>query len=368
MIYFIVPRAQDFGIQDYLHLYAPALSAQLSVLYYEDLPQRTSSTSGTYIFSALDQLSAGGMRLAGELADQLTRPGARSRVINHPGRALLRLELLERLHRDGLNRHRAVRATGDLSDLRYPVFLREEFSHSGNISPLLHDSTALNDAVGRAVLCGYRLAELLVVEFCETADTEGRYDKYAALMVGREIIADHRVSGREWMMKSEQRELNETSLLEERAFVIGNPHEAELRSIFERAGVEYGRIDYSMKDGKVETWEINLNPTIRRNRRPDSLRLPPELDRIKDVARQHFLNRLEAAFRALDTGEAPIALQLEYSEACLRGADPMIRSAGPRGWLVPVARVLRPFMPLLKRVSRVLQPLVARAARRRGRG
>jgi len=368
VIYFIVPRAHDFGIQDYLHLYAPALSAQLSVLHYEELPNRTSSTSGTYVFSALDQLSAGGMGLAGELSDQLLRPEARSRVINQPGRALLRLELLEDLYRSGLNRHRAVRATGALSDLRFPVFLREEFRHSGNLSPLLHNSAELDGALGRAVLRGFRLTELLVVEFCETADAEGRYDKYAAFVIGSEIIADHRVRGHEWMMKSDQRELNEASLLEERAYVLGNPHEAKLRPIFERAGVEYGRIDYSVKDGTVETWEINLNPTIRRNRRPDSQRIPAALDRIKDVARQHFLTRLEAAFLSLDTGEPPVTLRLEYSEQCLRAAAPMIRSAGPGGWLVPVARVLRPVMPLLKRLSRVLQPLVARAARRRGSG
>ena len=28
------------------------------------------------------------------------------------------------------------------------------------------------------------------------------------------------------------------------------------------AGVEYGRIDYAMKDGAMQVWEINLNATL----------------------------------------------------------------------------------------------------------
>jgi hypothetical protein len=366
VIFFLVPRAHDYCIQDYLTLYAPSLGAQLGVLHYEDLLQRTSATSGTYIFAALDQLSPGGMRLARELADQLQRPGAMSRVINHPGRAMLRLELLEALHRSGLNQHRAVRATGGLSELRYPVFLREECQHSGSLSPLLRNRTELNRILGRVVLQGYKLRDLLVVEFCQTADREGRYCKYAAYMIGSEIIADGRVRGNEWMLKAEQNELSEAALLEERAFVLGNPHEPELRPIFERAGVEYGRIDYSMNEGKVETWEINLNPTIRRGRRPDFQPIPEALDRIKDVARQHFLDRFEAAVRALDTSIPPITLTLEYSEECLRSVAPMFRTGGPSGWLVSVAGILRPLVPLLDRASRVFSPLVGRAARRLG--
>jgi len=366
VIYFLVPGAQDFGIQDYLHLYAPELAELVGVVHYEDLPRRTSSTSGTYIFSALDQLSAGGMSLVCALADQLLRADARSRVINHPARVLLRLELLEALYRDGLNRHRAVRASGDLSGLRFPVFLREEFRHTGAVSPLLHNRAELESAVGRAVFRGSRLGELLVVEFCDTADAQGRYGKFAAFVIGSRIIADHYVIGHEWMLKAEDNEVSETNLMQERGYVLGNPHEAELRRIFERAGVEYGRIDYSLKDGKVETWEVNLNPTIRRGRRPDfPRRLPEALDRIKDVARQHFLTRFEAAIRSLDTGEPPIPLRLEYTESCLRAAASMLRPAGPGGWLVPVARVLRPLLPLLKPLSRIIQPLVGRTALRK---
>jgi hypothetical protein len=367
MIHFIVPRAQEWGIGDYLNLYAPALAPRVSVLHYEDLPERTSVASGSYIVSALDQLSVGGRRLAAELAEQLEQLGAGCRVINHPARALLRLELLETLHREGLNQHRAARANGDLSTLRFPVFLREEFRHSGTLTPLLQTRAELDRALGRAVLRGFRLPELLVVEFCETADAAGRYRKYAAFGIGSEIVTDGLCLGREWMLKAEQSELSEAALLEERAYVLGNPHERSLRRIFELARVEYGRIDYAIKDGRVETWEINLNPTIRRGRRPDFHPIPEALDRVKDVARQHFLDRFEAALGGLDPGVLPVQLRLAYGEGCREEAMPMIRTGGPRGWLVPAARVFRPIVPFLDRMSRAFTPLVARAARRRRR-
>jgi hypothetical protein len=31
---------------------------------------------------------------------------------------------------------------------------------------------------------------------------------------------------------------------------------------FEAAGLQYGRIDYAMKDGQIQVWEINDNPQM----------------------------------------------------------------------------------------------------------
>ena len=41
-----------------------------------------------------------------------------------------------------------------------------------------------------------------------------------------------------------------------------NPHEAELRAIFKLARIDYGRIDYGIKDGQIQVWEINTNPML----------------------------------------------------------------------------------------------------------
>ncbi len=90
-------------------------------------------------------------------------------------------------------------------------------------------------------------------------------------------------------------------ILEERAYIVGNPHEAQLREIFGIAGVGYGRIDYAVLNGRVQTWEINLHPTIGRGPGEDrKKRVPPELEPLRDVGKAHFHRGFSAAWEAVD--------------------------------------------------------------------
>ena len=362
MIYFVVPRDQAFGMQNYLDRWARNLAGLLSVLYYEDLPGRTSVPAGTYVFASLDQLTSGGVRLVRELQAQLRACPAAGRVLNDPQTALLRFELLEKLYREGLNRHRAARASDDLETLRFPVFLREELRHTGSLSPLLHSSAELERALGRAVLKGHRLKDLLVVEFCETVDAEGCYRKYAAYGVGSEIVPRSLARGRGWMLKHEEVEFSEAMLLEEREYVLANPHEHELRRIFAVAGIDYGRIDYALKDGAVETWEINTNPTIGPGHRAV---VPEALIPVRQAAREQFIRRFDAAFAALDVATGPASIPVAYTAECRRRASPLVLPPPAEGALVPIFRALRPLRPWLERAVEFVSPWVSRAARRR---
>jgi hypothetical protein len=49
---------------------------------------------------------------------------------------------------------------------------------------------------------------------------------------------------------------------EEMDFVQSNPHERQIREIFALARIDYGRIDYSFKNGRIQVWEINTNPGL----------------------------------------------------------------------------------------------------------
>ena len=49
---------------------------------------------------------------------------------------------------------------------------------------------------------------------------------------------------------------------EERAYLSQNPHRPQLERIFRSADIDYGRIDYSLLQGRIQVWEINLNPTV----------------------------------------------------------------------------------------------------------
>ena len=137
---------------------------------------------------------------------------------------------------------------------------------------------------------------------------------------------------------------------EERDYVLGNPHERELAEIFRIAGVEYGRIDYSVKDGALRTWEINLNPTIGRGTRPPSGRIPAELEPVRRESKDCFYERFRAAWEAAD---------LETTESIELRLDPRMRERAKRG-----GSQLRPAMSKLRSALRPLHPVIVPLAAR----
>ena len=87
------------------------------------------------------------------------------------------------------------------------------------------------------------------------------YRKYATFVIGDTVIARHLIGSTDWQVK--EADLLDTDLLcEEVEYVDANPHERELREVFALAHVDYGRVDYSLHDGRMQVWEINTNPTL----------------------------------------------------------------------------------------------------------
>ncbi|MFI5426708.1 hypothetical protein [Aeromicrobium sp. UC242_57] len=49
---------------------------------------------------------------------------------------------------------------------------------------------------------------------------------------------------------------------EELEFIENFPHHDDVAEAFELAGLDYGRIDYGIVDGRMQVWEINTNPIV----------------------------------------------------------------------------------------------------------
>jgi len=218
---------------------------------------------GAYIFADLERLSPRELQKAAIAWHALSDAGAGIRLLNHPGRSMRRYELLRTLHERGINHFNAYRLTEARWPTRYPVFLRREDEHSGAMSPLLRTRGELEAALDGLHRKGEVRDGLMIVEFCDTADADGIYRKYGAFVVGDRVFASGVQFSRHWVQK--RRDLSEPEMLrEQRLYLEENPHEAALREIFRLAGIDYGRMDYGLLQGKIQVWEINTNPIITR--------------------------------------------------------------------------------------------------------
>ncbi len=365
MIHYLAPATLDWTIREYLSRWGLAVSDRMRIAHYETLLRQERLERGTYVFSALCSLSA---EMRGLLADLRTSLDGEPdfRFLNHPTQTLRRFGLLDELARLGCNDFRAVRATGDLEGLRYPVFLRAESTHEGALSPLLHSRREIEAAIGRAIVRGRRLDNLLVVEFCDTSDARGYYRKFAAYVVGDRILPRSVEVGRAWMLKHSRSDFTREILEEEREYVVANPHREQLARIFSVARAEYGRIDYAVRDGRVQTWEINLHPTIGRGPGESHTLVPPELLPFREETKAIFYRAFQEAWTSVDlpaTGRPPAPVVIGHRGASVR--DSRIQSPSQATRLL--RRSLGPLLRLGERIAAPILPVVARLAVRRAR-
>ena len=260
MITYLTERMND-RLMVYPSRWREAGEARMRTLLYSELPSVPRLEPGTYLFADLESLTPAGLEIARETCTRLRAAPSGFRVVNRPDRVLYRHELLAKLFEAGVNEFRAYGAEDARRAARFPVFVRRRDDHLGPRTPLLPDAGALARALRFLRLQGHRLADLLVVEFCDTRGEDGLYRKYAAFIVGECILPRHALFSRDWVLK--QPDLRSPELERESAeFLASNPHEGPLREIARLAGIDYGRVDYGLRRGRVQVWEINTHPTV----------------------------------------------------------------------------------------------------------
>ena len=261
MIVMVVTHQHAYTIQDYLATWGASLKSRITVVFYDDLFCHRSLPRGAYIFTDLERLSDLQVQQADAVAGYLMAQGLP--VLNRPQLVLSRYDLLKHLSAEGINDFRAVRLSDVDDSLRYPVFLRRDNDHKGPISGLIQNADELQIAVLDAVDRGVPPDNLLAVEFYDTADDSGLYRKYSAFLIGSRLVPRHILFSRNWVTKFPER-VGESEIDEERHYLFDEPnaHAREIRDVFQRACINYGRIDYAFVNGRIIVWEINTNPTI----------------------------------------------------------------------------------------------------------
>jgi len=263
---------------------------------FHELGEQTELPSGTYLFSDIEMSTPLQIEMLSQVWTQLEAHGG-SRLLNDPLKVKARYALLRTLYDEGINCFRSFHMDELPADLHFPVFVRVENDHQGSRTPLLEDWAQLDRWLIKAALGGAEPPKLLVTEFFDTRGADGLYRKFGAFKVGDRIIARLVHFGKEWMVKSPDLIFPE-GVEEERRYMEDNPYEDQIRRAFELARVDYGRMDFAVKDGRIAVWEINTNPIITH---PKDRYQPAHLP-----AQERFAQRMVDALKAIDT-PGPIA-------------------------------------------------------------
>jgi len=259
MIFYVTSRKHAYTQAVVLLYHRPDLLKWFRLVRYEDVGLLRGVAAGVVIWTDMDRLSHAELEDAARLADELA-PRTGLTQLNHPTRSLQRFALLRRLHDACGNAFNVYRPDALGADIRYPVFIRDEVGALYEEPPLLHDRAALDDAL--ATLADRKLSRPMVVEMVGSAGADGHFRKFAAFRIGDTIYAQHCAMSTSWFVKNAPETLTPAHLEEIRAYITANPHADAVKQVFDEADTQYGRIDYTIDQGRMLVFEINTNPTV----------------------------------------------------------------------------------------------------------
>jgi len=241
--------------------HAEPIGKRIHLLSYRALFAAKQLPVATYIMTDHDRLTAAERERAWGVCQALEAGSPSVRILNHPARVLLRLEMLRALYRDGINSFQAYPLIGAERPAEFPVFLRSEGEHGGERSELIENAEDLAAEIPKYLrLRRYKRGYgSVIVGFVNSRDVQGRALKYSAFRVGDHIIPRHRFLGRTWFVRGPDY-LDDDTAGAELAWLNAFAETDQVRRIFDIAGIDYGRLDFAIIDGRVQAFEINTNP------------------------------------------------------------------------------------------------------------
>jgi hypothetical protein len=289
VIIFLVTDEHCYTLED---VAADATETRIQIASYSQLFGSTHLPRATYVFTDLDRLPTWQVRKAATVYRGLRDQGVK--VLNDPALVPSRFGLLRRLALAGFNQFNAYRVEEGAVPARWPVFLRAEGAHDAPLSDLLHNWDEARHAVDAALDSGVPLPSLIFIEFAAEPAAPGLYRKLGIYKVGAHTFADTCVHDVQWVVKYGQTGIATPELYaDELRIARDNPFCPAIEPAFQLTGIEFGRADFGLVGGRVQLYEINTNPTIRRPTEH------PSADRVESM--RVVQRNLFAALRAIDT-------------------------------------------------------------------
>ena len=270
----------------------------VTVLSYGELKERAKALPiATYIFTDLDRVSPEVRRHASRSYRGLRQHG--QRVLNDPARMPSRFGLLRALNRAGINDFDAYRVDALETPRRWPVFLRVEGGHGAPVSGLLNDADELEAAVKAAIDKGISQSALLIIEYAAEEVRPGLFRKLSVFRVGDRLLGYTCVHDDQWIVKYGKKASAPAELYEEEYDLVAKHGWTEaMRSVFDIANIEYGRVDFGLVGGRPQVYEINTNPDVKLIPKPSPIERRNESNAL---FRTNYLDALRAIDASADT-------------------------------------------------------------------
>ncbi|TPL03120.1 MULTISPECIES: hypothetical protein [unclassified Mesorhizobium] len=299
-IYYLCTQRHAYTIGVFLGYYHHGLGDLLRIIPYEKIDRLGRTATGNFIFTDFERLSAAQLQAASQLHQSISAQDPAALLLNNPAKVPGRFDLLKRLEAAGLNAFDVHRLDDRHAIRRFPVFVRWESRHDPPLTGLLDSAGALDAAIAGLPPKIRRNPDLMIVEYGAVPSSDGRFRKYSAYKVGPTIYPQHCFINENWYIKFPSTRFTEADRAESRAYVAENPHASQIERAFDLAGIDYGRIDYGIVDGRVQTFEINSNPTV--------LARPPNWDAAVNYSK--YAEMHAHALRALLRPPSPVVLDL----------------------------------------------------------
>jgi hypothetical protein len=313
MIRYVVHAAHRLTVLPYLKRWAGAFRSHIELVSYDQIFRAARLPLRAHVFTDIERLNAEDLERAAKLYEALRAASPGLPLLNHPLRVRRRYELLRTLHDAGINDFNVYRLSEARKPRRFPVFLRSENDHAGPETELITSQADLDVAVEALAAAGRSRETRIAVEYSAEPGPDGLFRKYAAFSVNGEIIPRHVMFSKGWLVKGATKTVNEATEAEQRAYTLENPHAEWIRSVFELARIDYGRIDYGIIAGRFQAFEINSNATI----------VPTEVTE-RSERNERFTALLTRAFDNLEKrGEAAAG-----SKSTVRMTKPILRRRG----------------------------------------
>lgn len=245
-------------------LTGPFSKVDVRVRDYQWLLNKSRLPKGCYVFTDRERMAPWELRVYAEIYRHINRSGPAYRAINDPARMLNRYALLRALHEEGINDFNVYQLTERQMPQRWPVFLRREYSHGQPLTGLLQNQREYDLAVEKLVQQGEPLDAVIAIEYCAEPISGDLFRKLSAYRVGERILFYICVHEKSWLVKyGTQNSASDELYQQEQRMVLDNAFEKEMKRVFEIGGIDYGRADFGLVNGRVQIYEINTNPDTR---------------------------------------------------------------------------------------------------------